>query len=73
MSVGALSLDTITLDDGLQPRVALNEDTIADYDEQIRQGVEFPPVVVFRDGGAHWLADGWHRYRGTRRPARRPS
>lgn len=47
--------------DGLQTRVALDERTVADYADAMREGAEFPPVMVFEESGIMWLADGFHR------------
>ena len=47
--------------DGLQTRVALDERTVADYADAMREGAEFPPVMVFEESGTMWLADGFHR------------
>lgn len=59
-----LPIDAIKITGGTQSRVALNDDTVADYAEVIRLGGELPPVVAFNDGGSAglWLADGFHRY-----------
>jgi hypothetical protein len=65
-----LKLEHIRIDGGTQPRVEMNEEVIADYAEQIRGGVTFPPVTVFFDGAAYWLADGFHRYHAHRRIGR---
>ena len=47
---------------GLQTRVALNEQTVEEYTEAMDAGMEFPPVTVFRDNeGVYRLADGFHR------------
>ncbi len=59
-----LTLAEIRLDGGTQPRVAINEDVVADYAATVH---ELPPVVVFFDGVAYWLADGFHRYHAHRR------
>lgn len=56
----------IRLDGSTQPRCAINEDTVADYAEAMRDGASFPAVVVFNDGAALWLADGFHRFHATR-------
>lgn len=45
----------------LQPRAELYRDWIKDYAQDMLNGAEFPPVVVFYDGDAYWLADGFHR------------
>ena len=57
-----LPIEKITTDAELQPRVALDTWVASDYCEAIRGGAEFPPLVVFWDGTAYWLADGFHRH-----------
>ena len=52
---------------GLQTRVALNEETVADYAEAMAKGVKFPPVTVFQCAGHLYLADGFHRVEGALR------
>lgn len=51
----------IRTDGGTQPRVGLNPDTIEEYTEAMRNGDQFPPVVLYHDGAHYWLADGYHR------------
>lgn len=67
MSAKPLRLDLIRLDGDTQPRAEIDETTVAEYAEAMEAGAEFPPVVVFHDGAAHWLADGFHRYHAMRR------
>lgn len=55
-------LEEIRVDPRAQPRDHLNMDVIAKYTEDMGLGSEFPPLVVFFDGSAHWLADGFHRH-----------
>ncbi len=57
-----LPLSAIRADDRAQPRAALLTDRIGEYMEDIGRGDVFPPLVVFRDLEAYWLADGFHRY-----------
>lgn len=58
-----LSLDQITRDSDMQPRVEANRRTLEEYAELVRYEEEqFPPVVVFWDGQRYLLADGYHRY-----------
>jgi ParB-like chromosome segregation protein Spo0J len=57
-----MKLTEITLDPELQSRETLNQDTIHDYSEKIREGVKFPALKVYRVGSRHYLVDGWHRY-----------
>lgn len=56
-----LEVRKIRRDGGTQPRSKLLSEVIEDYAEQMRAGVEFPPVTVFFDGDEYWLADGFHR------------
>jgi hypothetical protein len=61
-----LALADIRLDGGTQSRAQLNDDTIGDYAQKYIDGVAMPPVVVFYDGSAYWLADGFHRCDGAK-------
>ena len=56
----------IRLNGDTQPREQIDEATVADYADAIRDGANFPAVVVFNDGSARWLADGFHRFHATR-------
>ena len=62
-----LTLDQIRIDGGTQPRVAIDERAVAEYAELYGRGVDLPPVTVFFDGTAYWLADGFHRYWANKR------
>jgi hypothetical protein len=70
MNTQDLKLTQIRIDGGTQPRVEINEEAVVEYAEQLREGAVFPPVTVFFDGAAHWLADGFHRYHAHRRAGR---
>lgn len=61
-----IAIGQISTDGGTQPRVALNESVVADYAEALRSGAELPPITLFFDGAAHWLADGFHRFHAHR-------
>ena len=61
-----LNLDVIRTDGGTQPRLELDQELVTSYAEQMMDGCEFPPIVVFHDGSAYWLADGFHRYFATK-------
>jgi ParB-like chromosome segregation protein Spo0J len=64
-----IRLDAIAFDAGTQVRAAINEDVVADYADKMTDGVEFPPIVLFHDGTARYLADGFHRYMAAKRNA----
>lgn len=51
----------IRTDGGTEPRVAMDDPTLADYIQDLSEGAAFPPVTVFYDGSEYWLADGYHR------------
>jgi len=53
----------IRIDGSTQSRASINNDIVSEYATQIKEGAEFPPVVVFNDGTDLWLADGFHRFR----------
>lgn len=57
-----IALADIRIDGGTQSRVELHQDAISDYAELLSGDTAFPAVIVFDDGAAKWLADGFHRY-----------
>ena len=61
--VNSLPIDEITIDQRLQARMEKEPDpqVVADYAELMRDGVIFPPVVIFREGETRLLAEGFHR------------
>jgi transposase len=64
-----LELRVINILADTQMRVAIDQDTVEDYAEAIREGAEFPAVSVFTNGLTYWLADGFHRYYAAREAA----
>lgn len=57
-----LETKVIRIDGGTQPREQIDQDYVAELAEAIEGGEDVPPVDVFCDGAAFWLADGFHRY-----------
>jgi phage N-6-adenine-methyltransferase len=60
-----ISIKTIRLDGGTQPRAQINLIMVGEYADDMRAGVKFPDVVLFFDGSDYWLADGFHRVRAA--------
>ncbi len=60
-----LPLNSILIDEELQSRVKLHEQTLEEYTEAYAQGVEFPPVIVFYDSEQYFLSDGFHRVKAA--------
>ncbi len=54
-------ISKIRTDGGTQPRAMIDFDAVDDYTDAMREGIKFPPVIVFYDGSDYWLADGFHR------------
>lgn len=61
-----IAINSLRIDGGTQTRAQLNEAVVAEYAEVIRFGCALPPVTVYFDGSAYWLADGFHRYHAHR-------
>lgn len=57
-----LPLKKIQCDGGTQTRATIDDTIIEDYAQDMRQGAQFPPLIVFHDGRKYWLADGFHRF-----------
>jgi hypothetical protein len=57
-----LPLSSIGIDWTINARAAMRREITLEYAEALKAGAKFPPVTVFFDGSAYWLADGFHRY-----------
>lgn len=60
-----LSISVIRMDGGTQPRAEIDDAVATEYFERMLAGDQFPPVIVFHDGAAYWLADGFHRVKAA--------
>lgn len=69
-NASALALADIKIDGGTQSRAHLNDEAIVEYAAAIGDGAVLPPVTVYYDGAAHWLADGFHRYHAAKKAGR---
>lgn len=67
----SIALVKIRTDGGTQMRLAIDNETMLDYRDKWKSGVEFNPVDVFYDGATYWLADGFHRFYGAREAKRK--
>lgn len=52
---------SIRVDGGTQSREKVDALVVAEYAQEMKDGIEFPPVTLFFDGVDHWVADGFHR------------
>lgn len=57
-----VKIDAIRIDGGTQGRVVIDQSTVQDYVERMKDGAEFPRVFCVFDGTTYWLVDGFHRY-----------
>lgn len=56
-----LKVEDIERDSDVQPRAYMDGNVTDDYAQMMKEGVKFPPVVVFYDDKTYWLACGFHR------------
>lgn len=64
--VRMLTHDEIEIGGGTQARSEINYFVVNEYAEHYRNGVEFPPLVVYDDGAKKWLSRGFHRYHASK-------
>ena len=65
--VETLAIAEITRDEEIAAR-DIDPDVVAEYQERMAAGDEFPPLQVMRDAsGVNWLWDGWHRLEAATR------
>ena len=67
MQTQDISLELIDVYGGTQARVKTDDEAIASYADEMANGAVFPPISVYFDGTAYWLADGFHRYLAAKR------
>jgi len=67
-----IRLGQIEMDSRLQSRqYGVNGTVASEYEELMRAGTEFPPIIVFtEDGDKFFVGDGWHRIAASRRLSR---
>jgi len=56
-----IPLNQIEMSAGTQIRFQIDEETVLEYAQDLKNGDEFPPVVAFYNGKKYYLADGFHR------------
>lgn len=56
-----LALGDIVANHDTQARVQLDWVALDEYAHAMREGAEFPAVIVYYDNAQYWLADGFHR------------
>lgn len=57
-----IHLSLVRIDGNTQYRDLVNQHTVKEYADRMRDGAEFPPVKCTFDGEHYWLWDGFHRY-----------
>ena len=53
--------------EGLQIRCTIDKNVVAEYAEAMKDGKEFPPILVFREKDKLYLADGFHRVEAAKK------
>lgn len=66
VSQKTVKISDISIDGDTQQREKISTDIVSEYAEAMRCGAKFPPVTIFHDGVAYWLADGFHRFHASR-------
>ena len=57
-----VKLDAIRIDGNTQCRVVIDQPTVYQYLENMKDGDVFPLMETMFDGATYWLTDGFHRY-----------
>ena len=57
-----VKIDDLRIDGGTQGREVIDQTTVYNYLERMKEGDEFPKMFAFYDGATYWLVDGFHRY-----------
>jgi len=62
-----IPIDKVVCIERLYPRNQVNWMTVYDYQQSIRAGAVFPPIIVALFQGSYVLVDGWHRLEAYKR------
>jgi hypothetical protein len=57
-----VKLEAVRLDGGTQFRDQIDQNTVKQYADCMRDGENFPPIQCTFDGVNYWIWDGFHRY-----------
>lgn len=57
-----VKLEAVRLDGGTQFRDQIDQNTVKQYADCMRDGANFPPIQCTFDGVNYWIWDGFHRY-----------
>lgn len=64
-TIGMIQLSKIIADERCQQRASMDFTTIAEWAQSMRDGIAFPPLITFNDGGRFYLADGFTRLKAA--------
>ncbi len=56
-----VDLSLIEIDESVQSRIGINQQTLDEYIEAWEKGDNFPPVELYFDEQTYWVGDGFHR------------
>jgi hypothetical protein len=56
-----IAIQSIRRNGDTQSRVAIDRTAVREYALEMKEGFNFPAVLLFFDGTDYWLADGFHR------------
>jgi len=70
LTLQIVPLASIAIEASRHPRVAMRAADIDAYAAAMEEGAAFPPLVLFSDGAALFVADGFHRIRAARQIGR---
>lgn len=60
-STSKVDIEKLNLQGATQARDSIHDETVTEYAEKAKAGIDFPPIVVFFDGSIYWVGDGFHR------------
>lgn len=70
-TIKKIPINKIVTEAGTQMRISFDEETVEEYAEDMKNGDEFPHLIVFSGNGKYYLADGFHRLEAAKRAKKR--